>query len=433
MKKIIIILLILLIGLGIFFFFFSKSGKETLSDFFGDNTFGRFFDVEPQSQNDVVADNPTPIPDDVSVSGPFVAPVLRRISLEPISGYTSYSTTTIVTSTTTVIDGSEVVKESKASSTAVRFQERATGHIFDVFEFQEAPIKVSNETVSKIYNTIFSANKDKFLFQIPVFNNEQIQTSFSELVFSTSSDQVDWKVKDISAIINTLVYLPTLNKIVYVVPQNGNSSIYIANPDRSGEKLITTLPFNEFLMERINSNEVLITTKASRELNGYSYILNITNGSFNKILGDIPGLITKVSPDKKYYVYSQSEMLQPSVKVYNSTNKTTKVLPIDTIPEKCVFAEKDVDSIYCFGSQSYESAVYPDDWYKGKVFNKENLYKIDMVKNDVVVMYNFDADKLNFDVINPTITSNNKFVLFENKYDLTLWSLDIERLSKQIF
>lgn len=432
MKKILIILsiilLLTLIGFGIFYFL--GNGKEKLSNFFSDNSFGSFFDTQQNSQNDLVGNQP----EDVTVEYPndtkYVAPTLRQISFEPISGYTFYATTSTTTINSINPDGSELVQEVLATSTAIRFQERATGHIYDVFEFLRAPQKISNQTETKIYNTIFTSNKNQFLMQTLNSNNEQITTISSNLVFSSTTGTSLTK-STVSNSISDFVFNPGTNKLIYSTKQNGVSNIYTSNTDRTNEKLILTLSFNEFLLDIINSNEILVTTKASYSSPGYAYILNINTGNFNKLIGNLPGLLVKMSPDKKYYIYSQSEQTRPSVRLVETQSKTTRLLTIDTLPEKCVFSKKD-SSAYCFGSLIYKSAKYPDDWYKGKVFNSDSLYKIDLASGEIKALYNFEEDNLTFDVINPQITQNDTFIIFENKYDLTLWSLNIPKLSNEL-
>jgi hypothetical protein len=433
MKKIIIILsavlLIILIGLGVFYFL--GNGKEKFSDFFTDNTFGSFFDTEPKSQNDLVA-NPTDSTNITPTNTDYVAPVLRQISFEPVSGYTFYSTSS--TSTTTSLDdkGIETVSYSVSTSTAVRFQERASGHMYDVFEFIEAPQKILSETNQKIYSTLFSKDRNQFIYQTLSFNNEQIVTTFGKILFSTSTPTT-LQSNSISGIVSDFIYNKEANKLIYSIKEGGVSNIYTSTINRTDEKFVITLPFNEFLIESINANEVLITTKASQSIPGYSYILNITNGSFTKILGDIPGLLVKVSPDKKYYIYSESTQSQPIIRSYNTTTRQVSLGAIDTIPEKCVFSQKNTSELYCFGSVIYKTGQYPDDWYKGKIFNSESLFKINLDDTSISTIYNFESNGLSFDVINPTLTTNNDFLLFQDKYTLTLWSLDLRKIENSLF
>ncbi len=432
MKKIIlIVLLLLIIGLGVFYFF--GNGKSKITDFFsGDTDFGSFFDIEPQSKNDFINTPDQTIPDEVPMDTNYSAPILRQISFEPISGYTFYATTSTSTRTVLQPNGAELIEEFKATSTVIRFQERATGHIYDVFEFAAAPRKISNITVQKVYNTLFSNNRDTFLHQTPVANNEQIKTTYNKIIYSTSTPPA-LAQNDISTVVNDFAFNKAANKLVYSIKQGGVSNIYTANFDKTGEKLVTTLSFNDFLLEIINTNNVLITTKASQTAPGYAYVLNTTTGALNKILGNINGLLVKVSPDEKYYVYSQSEQSRPAVRIYNTTTKTTNLLNINTLPEKCVFSQKNPDDLYCFGALVYKAAQYPDDWYKGKIFNADSFYKISLSTNYVQQIYNFDEVGLAFDVINPQLTTSDGFIIFQNKYDLTLWSINLNKVANEVF
>jgi hypothetical protein len=301
-----------------------------------------------------------------------------------------------------------------------------------VFEFALAPVKISNTTIQKVYNAIFSSNKDLFLSQTMVFDNEQIKTTFNKIVTSTSTEPT-LAQNDISTAVNDFTYNKKTNGLVFSIKQSGISSIYTSNFDKSNQKLITTLYFSDFLIDPISATEILLTTKASQTALGYSYILNTTTGILTKILGDIPGLLTKVSSDKKYYVYSRSDFSRPSFHILNTATKQDSLATIDTLPEKCVFSQTNIDELYCFGALIYKSGQYPDDWYKGKIFNTESLYKINLATNTVFLVYNFESDNLAFDVINPQLTFNDGFIVFENKYDLTLWSIDLKRAVTQGF
>lgn len=439
-KKKIIFLILLLVALGLYFFL--GSGKQKVSNFFTEADFGSFFDATPQSQNDDIINSniDTPSIDETPVDTKYVAPVLRQISFEPIAGYTSYATTSTSTRTVTQRQGTstdEITFEEEylATTTAIRFQERATGHMYDVFEFALAPVKISNTTIQKVYNAIFSSNKDLFLNQTMVSNNEQIKTTFNKIVTSTSTESTLAQT-ELSTFVSDFTYNKKTNGLVYSIKQGGVSTIYTSNFDNTAQKLIATLYFNDFILDPINAAEVLVTTKASQTALGYSYILNTTTGILTKILGDIPGLLAKVSPDKKYYVYSQSEFSRPSFFTYNTATKQTQRVAIDALPEKCVFSQTNTDELYCFGALIYKTGQYPDDWYKGKLFNSESLYKINLATNSVSIVYTFqldEADRTTFDIINPQLTFSDNFIVFQNKYDLTLWSIDLKRAVTQGF
>ena len=435
MKKILIALLILIL-IATATLFFWKDGRDTITNFFTENNdFGSFFDVDPTSDNDFPPVPPAATSTPV-VPGPYEAPVLRQISFEPVSGFTFYATTSTSTRVTSDPERGQVVQEYLATSTAVRFQERATGHVYDVFEFIESPLKVSNITIQKVYTTTFTNNRNDFLMMSASQNNEQVKTTFGRIIpakaetATASSTEQIVEQKNISSVVNDLAYLPFINKIAYSVKKEIGSEIYTADPQRASEALLTTLPFNEFTIDPLNNTEVMIQTKASATSPGYSYTLNLTTGRLNKIIGDIAGLLTKISPDLKYYLYSQSDQSSPILRGYNTETDVTFRIGIHTIPEKCLFSPKNSALAYCFGSTAYAPALYPDDWYKGRVFNRDNLYTIDFKTGFVESVYVFEND-LSFDAYNPQLTFNDESILFQNKYDLTLWSIDLEALNNQ--
>lgn len=441
MKKIFIILFVLvLVGLGLFLFLFR--GNETVSNFFNENTdFGSFFDIEPQSQNDFISTDPTTDPvTETPVGTKYTAPTLRQISLEPISGFTYYSTTSTSTRIRTDSELGEFTEEYQATSTAIRFQERATGHLYDVFEFSPNPQKVSNITIQKIYNTIFTNNRNEFLTQTLSFNNEQIKTTFTKNIpatISTSTNEIIEEQKleqsDISTVVSDFLYIPNLDKIVYSIKRTDGSDIYISDTQRTSETGLTNTPLKEFTLEYINDTHALLQTSASANSVGYAYTLNLTSGALTKIIGNIPGLLVKISPNLEYFLYSQSDASRPVLRALNINDGTVRRINLDTIPEKCVFSKVSDEELYCFGSLRYKSAAYPDDWYKGKVFNNENLYKINLANGLTEVVYVFSEDEVvtNFDVLKPQITNEDSMIIFQNKVDLTLWSLNLKNLDNQ--
>ncbi len=435
MKKVLIAIavLIVLVFLGFLFFF---DGSSRISDFFTENNdFGSFFDIDPQSQNDFVA-QPGPATSTPVAPGPYVAPVLRQLSLEPVSGYTFFSTTTVSTSTRIDPERGEVTQEITSTSTAVRFQERATGHTYDVFKFLQSPIKSSNITVQRVYRTLFTNDKDAFYTQAPVQNNEYVDTSLVRIIpakpatATASSTEQTIQQSSISSSFGDFTYVADSNKIAYSVRRENGTGLYTADPQRAKETLVTTLPFSEFTIEPINGTHLLIQTKASAGAFGYAYILNTSTGVLGKILGQIPGLLARVSPDLSYYLYSESAAGRTIIRSYDVEEETARQIGINTIPEKCAFSNTNGAEIYCFGSPSYASAAYPDDWYKGRVFNEEDLYKINLATGAVENVYIFEPGTAP-DTMNVQLSQNNDMIAFQNKYDLTLWALDLAALNNQ--
>jgi hypothetical protein len=435
MKKILISLLILALVVVLILFFWG-GGRASVSNFFNEGAdFGSFFDTDPQSQNDIISVPPTST-STTPTSGPYVAPVLRQISFEPVSGYTFYSTTSTSTRVFSDPERGEVTQEFTSTSTVVRFQERATGHTYDVFAFLENLVKVSNITVQKIYSSIFTNDPNTALTISPSLDNESIRTSLIRIIpaqeetKTASSTLQRIEQVDISTAMNNLLFIPETSKIAYAISSFTGSNILTADTKKTSEKMVVSVPFSDFTLDYINGSKVLLQTKASSAAKGYAYSLDLADGSLTKIIGDVQGLLIKPSYDLKYYLYSESTLNRPIIRAYDSVTGTTRQIGLQTIPEKCMFSKRTSSEAYCFGSVSYSPATYPDDWYMGKVFNEEHLYKIDLTTGSVVNVYLFEKGQV-FDVINPKISPNEELIAFQNKYDLTLWTLDLKALDNE--
>lgn len=438
MKKIFIVLvLLILILLGLFFFL--GGSKEGVTDFFnGENDFGSFFDIDPQSQNDFISDpNNNPIIE-TPTNTTFAPPVLRQVSLEPVSGFTFYATTSTSTRTSKDQEGADIIEEFLATSTAIRFQERATGHIYDVFEFIATPIKVSNITIQKVYSTLFTGNKDIFLYQTLDFSNEQVKTVYTrnfpaqiETTISSSTTQ-RLETKDISTVIPFFSLISETNELLYGVKRETGAEIYTSSPERTSETLIASVPFTDFMVEPINDEFALVQTKASGYSVGYSYTLDLETGALRKIIGNIPGLLIKMSPNMNNYIYSETTQTRPIVRSYDIELSADRRISLDTLPEKCAFSMVNPVEAYCFGALEYTPAAYPDDWFKGKVSNDEDLYRVNLRTGAVEVVYVFNnEDEGIFDISKLMVSEGDSLIAFQNKLDLTLWSIDLKALDNQ--
>jgi hypothetical protein len=69
------------------------------------------------------------------------------------------------------------------------------------------------------------------------------------------------------------------------------------------------------------------------------------------------------------------------------------------------------------------------DLLKGQLFFSDFIWRINTEEGTIKLLYSFDQEKFGlFDVINVEITDEDEFILFRNKRDLTLWSLNLKEL-----
>ena len=202
------------------------------------------------------------------------------------------------------------------------------------------------------------------------------------------------------------------------------------NLDGTGERQqLFASPFGEWLVEWIKDGLVVLTTKPSHNIDGYSYFVNTNNGTMKKILGEIKGLTVLTSPDATKILYAKSGKNVFDLVVYDIETKTETSLELNTFPEKCVWGTENTNLLYCAVSNFSNNNDLPDDWYKGVVSFSDEIWLINTEtgKTGIVTpMKEFTGDGI--DVTKISLSPEEDRLLFTNKKDRSLWMLKLETI-----
>jgi hypothetical protein len=158
------------------------------------------------------------------------------------------------------------------------------------------------------------------------------------------------------------------------------------------------------------------------------YSINPKTGSWIKLLGPIRGLGAKMSKDGKYIAYSKPANKSTSLNIYNISKSTTTETYLDTLVDKCVWGNFYKDLIYCAVPFEVTSATYPDEWYKGKVGSADKIWQLNASTGESKLVEKLigNAGRI-IDGWNLGLDDKDNFLFFVNKWDLSLWSLDLEK------
>lgn len=433
MKKILLLFLAILIAigivLGIWYFFFRGEGTNIPFLEKKETSFGTFFDVDNTGNDffDPTKFSPEEIPSDIDLNAE--PPILRQLSVEPISGYIFFEKEFDVLNKDATTTETKTVKEKKV---VYRFMERATGHIYETREDELTIQKINQETLPKIYKTTFFENGENLIYEKLGLSGENIDSFWGAFQKKgTTTDEVELKSEPFSIISSNFAVSPNRKEFVYQINTVDSSSIFLGDNKKTTPKEIFNSPIKEWLIDWQNDNLISLNTKPTSEFPGYLFLLNPKNGSIRKVVDGVGGLTSKISPSGKFVLFSEGRQSSISLFVKDLTTNQIKRLAISTLPEKCVFDNQDETIIYCGGPNRIEPAKYPDDWYKGKVSFDDFIWEINHQKGMIKSFYTFDDKDFDFDIVDVALSKNNKFFVFVNKTDLTLWSLDLERVRGQ--
>ncbi len=328
---------------------------------------------------------------------------LRELSVEPVSGAGVFD-----------------VK----AGTVVRYIEKATGHIYEVELFSPKQGRISNTTIPTVVDGIWGNKNNSLIARYLKDDDQTVQTySLTVKEVSTSTENTisgvafPDSISDVSVIDGSVFYL-----------QQGqiSSNGYISNWSGGGKKLIWNSPLKELLSQYVNAKTVALTTKPHQNFPGYMYFVDTGTGQVRKILGDILGLSTLVNPTATKVLYLDQGI--NSLLVYDIKNTTSGTLTPATFPEKCVWSKKDVDVIYCAVPKSSINNNGLTNWYMGLESFSDDIWSYDIKNNTSSIVEDLSSESGgSIDVVKPIISDNGQYLIFINKTDNTLWSLDLSK------
>ena len=408
------IIFVIVIGVFLFLYFTQDKKANTISDiatsirdFF---PFGKGTVATPKTN--VVETNPNQntVPTETNTTPPR----LREIYPLPVAGSEIFTV---------------------GSSTFVRFLEKSTGNVYESKTDKNTVERISNTTIPKVAEAVF-VKKDTVLLRYLKDDSDLIETVFGSFATTTATTAGATTTREVGTLaelvstyltpnINGLAVSDKKDKLFYMTELDSGARGVISNPDGSKGATVFDSPIREWVVQWPKTDTITLNTKASAQLPGYLYFLNTVTGKQKLVLGGWLGLTTLANTNVTKVLYSFNDtagkMYLQTYKIASDTFSPTLSTP--TLAEKCVWSKKNIDIVYCAIPKSLKGGTYPDDWYKGLVSFEDNLWKIDTVTGTTEQILNiFEVAGKDIDAVNLSIDAEEKFLVFMNKKNFSLWS-----------
>jgi len=340
---------------------------------------------------------------------------LFQISAEPVAGAVVLNR------------GASTGSTSSPQATIVRYVDRATGHIYDIDLTTRTKTKISNQTLPKIYEAYFRADGNSVLLRSLKDNSDVVENvtitltppklPSTDTLYTATSTTLRKDMGDIAVGLG--------NALFYTL--RDPSSIVMSAFNGTGVKTLFNSPFSNWRLSSAG-NILIAYTKASADIAGYAYAVNTSGGALAKILGPLNGLIAIPNTSNSRVLYSYIENGQTKIFAKNlKSNALTEILP-NTLAEKCVWSIKDADTVFCAVPTNSPGTGEPDSWYMGQTHFSDRIWLFDtkvsiarvLVEPRVILDVDIDAMELK-------LSSNEDYLIFINKTDLSLWVLKLEQ------
>ncbi|MFA6476340.1 MAG: hypothetical protein WCV68_02880 [Candidatus Paceibacterota bacterium] len=302
------------------------------------------------------------------------------------------------------------------------FVEKGTGNLYSL-DNQNNMARLSNTTLPGIGEAYLGSDTSGWRSILKQEKNGQISTYLGQLKMNSASSTEPSELKTTNWINPlSLAVSPGSSKVAYLEQQkDGSANLYTSDWSIKSSKKVWSSPLTEWSIAWPKDNILTITNKASFDYPGSSYSLNLTTGLSKKVLSDINGLTVKSSPDNQRLVYSKSLLGGVSLYQYDLATGTTRLLDLNTLPDKCVWVDNDI--IYCAVPKKIPSGNYPDDWYRGKKVFADDIWRLDLKQKTNTLVYSL---KGNYDLNNLIINKQAGWLYALNKADNTLQAFSLK-------
>ncbi|MBU3968981.1 hypothetical protein KJ991_02075 [Patescibacteria group bacterium] len=405
--KIIIILVafaLILFGFIYYYFFLRSTAPETAPGI--DETTGLF-----PSDGRGAPDDSTGKIGEPDGTGGLPVPRYRKISQKPVSG-------AVIT----------IIKDDTKGN-AIRYMDRATGHIYEAWTKSMGQERISNTTIPKVYETLWNKSGDSFIARYLDEETEDIISFYAGLVKKEGSENMKSDIYSFDGSflqknISDMSVSDGGKSLFYVLKKKDGSSLIKSAFGTTENVEILNSPLREWLVEWFG-NGYLLKTKPTYKTGGFVYQLN-NGGNVTKLLGDVNGLTALGRADGTAFLYSESTDNLFSLFSFETGNRKITKINMKTLPDKCVWSKKSKTLVYCAIPSSVSFGKYPDDWYQGSVSFDDVLWVIDVNMNlgSIVADPNMYFEPP-VDGINLILSEDEDYLIFTNKKDYSLWGINL--------
>ena len=328
--------------------------------------------------------------------------------------------------------------------TFVRYIARENGFVYEVDPVSGVSKQLTNTTVPRIYEAYWGNGGNsvviRYLFKDPLTKQDIIRTEIGDLVLPIASSttelgSLEGLTDRLPDNISGVSVSPNGKFLLYLLPvSDGVSGTVVALESRNAREVLRN-SFSEWLPQMLDSGHIILTTKPSWDVPGFSYLYNTNNRTLSRLVREKNGLTTLGNSAGKRMLYNENVSGNTVLSMYDekgfadedSQITHTAPLQLATLPEKCAWSGNGV-RIFCAAFADTAQNHIPDDWYQGTVSLHDTFWTIDTNSSDLV--YLADPQKEvghNFDVLSPFIGGNEKHLFFINKNDFTVWSMRLQK------
>lgn len=293
----------------------------------------------------------------------------------------------------------------------VRYVEQGTGHVYSIDLVSGVETLISGTTLPGTREALFSKNGD--LVAITLFDGSELKTLVGEIGKDATQNFSGVALPQGAS---EIYFSNATNTLMYAIKGTSGTSGYSYNTKKETGTQLFSIPLRDIhvLWE---GNQIYVYTVPTGSQTGYLY--KIVKNDLTYVAEGGRGLLGSLFNNSPIVTRTTESGIMSS----GITPQGEVVLPVVTIPEKCISGEA---FLYCATPRDLGSIEeFPDNWYKGVVSYSDTLWEIDVTGGEATVLSNFELESgRQVDVSKIGISKDDTRLYFINKNDNTLWMFD---------
>jgi len=322
----------------------------------------------------------------------------------------------------------------------VRYVEKETGHTYEIALKGGVAQQLTNTTIPRIALADWADNGNAVVLRTleknPLSGREVVKTHLGRIKLSSASSSDQTMALDVEFLPDNIIALSVAEdgKNLFYLRKTANGSAgSIFNVGTKKTTAVFQSPFSEWLPQLLNDDTVLLTTKPSGNVAGYSYRYDSKTKTLERLVRAKKGLTTLGTMTGSRVLYGENISQNIALSVYNKAGFSgdegvriyESTVPLSTLPEKCAW-QRDGIRLLCGSFLSNPSGLIPDTWYQGVVSFSDTFWSTDTNTGTVTFLADPKTEiQQEFDVVHPLISSNEDYFIFINKKDEMLWAMRI--------
>ncbi len=343
-------------------------------------------------------------------------PMFKQLSKESVAGFTTIS---------------------NGGKTLVRYVLRENGNVHEIDVKTGVDTQLTNTTIPRIYEAFFGNQGNTVILRYlrHDYTTDTIVTYLGDIQPATDGQTVGSLKKSTDVLpdnITAVSISPNGTNMLYLrtIPEGISATIVSLGAFLSPREVFRN-SFREWAPQLFDNGTILLTTKPSALVPGFSYVYDNVKKTLTRIVREKNGLTTFGDPLGGRILFSENIAGNSLLGIYiekgaaseEGTINHEAAVSLTTLPEKCAWGPI-YRTLYCGSAPNSSRSQLPDDWYQGLISINDMFWKVNTDNTDVTFIADpKKAIEKNFDVTLPLVDSNEQYLFFVDKYDDSLWSM----------